>query len=913
MKRYKLFLIGILTLSSVMAAAQDMNNFLESLTGKDSGLMVIDTDAMPGSGSPRLLVRGLASYAEGSSTNTVKFYVDGFEVKSDFVDYLDPDEVESVQVLKDAASLALYGMNGANGVIYITTKKGNIGKPVINFRACGGVQTLLNVAKPLSSYDYASLYNQAYSNDNGREWDMYYDYEQLAAYKNGEGTDVNWYDEVLKNTGTYNDMSLSFRGGTEFARYNVLLDYADQQGFLNVANTDRTSNLTFTKYGIRTNIDMKINRILTASVYIGGRLEDRGRPDYSVYSLMEDVMNYPSNIYSVNDPESTDPISTYSGTAVYPNNPVASLEGVGWTKSRSKLLQTSFKFREDLSDLLDGLYLEEGFSFYSKTIGNMAKTRTYARYQNGVAQTSDVSSYIRSSAYWASGNEKWMQGNVRLGWSGVYDEHSMKFYADAHLSDYNGNGSEFYDWSYRYVNYSGLFSYSYDGKYNAGLGLSLFGSDAYAAGNRYHFYPSMSFSWLASKEDFLVGNSTVTNLNVHSSVGLSGSSQAYVGIDGYLTDGRYLYQQYYGWTGSFVTGMGPNYDGGSSGIKPLFTANPEVGPEKSLKADFGVDLELFGKLNIKADYFFDRRTDILTLDKTIMECYGDNTYYSNIGRMLNQGLDMSVVYASKTRDVNYSVFANLLFAKNKVLEMGEVGVKYPYNAQTGLAYGSRMGLECIGFYSTSDFDLDGELNVGQPTPLFGAVQPGDLKYKDQDGNGIIDETDFVKIGSPEYPLASFNFGGTVECAQFDLSAMFTGTFGSSVNLLDYPQWRTFENYGNAFEWAKGAWVYYPEAKLDTRKTATYPRLSTGSSENNYTASSFWIRDNNYLRLKKLEVGYDFTPMIKNSGISKLRVYLSGYNLLTFSKLLKECKMDPEGTNYSYPNGRSYNVGIQITF
>ncbi len=903
MKKGIIACLSAFVLFSASVYAQDLNNYIESLAGKCPGLIVIDNDAMPGSGIPRLMVRGLASYAEGTS-NTVKIYVDGFEVQSDYVNYLNPDEIESVQVIRDAASLALYGTNGANGVLLITTKKGNIGAPVVSFRASGGVQTPINVAKPLSSYDYANLYNQAYSNDNGREWDTFYDFEQLADYKSGASVNVNWYDEVMKNTGAYADAMLSFRGGSQFAKYNVVMDYANQQGFLNVANTDRTSNLTFGKYGLRTNLDMKINDVLSASVNIGGRLEDRGRPNYNVYSLMEDVMRYPSNIYPIYDEASTDPISNYSGTAIYPNNPVGSLKGLGWTTSRTKVLNANFKFREDLSSLLEGLYLEEGFSFYSKTIGNMGKTRNYARYYNGTAQTSDVSTYLRSSGYSSSGKERWMQGTLNLGWNGTFDAHALDASLGAHISSFNGNGYQFYNWKYRYVNYNGHLGYTYDNRYVAALNFSYFGSDAYAPAKRFSFYPSASFAWIASNEDFLKGNDIVNNLKVRTSVGLSGASQAYVDIEGFLTDGRYLYQQYYGWTGSFVTGMGPNYDGGSSGLRPLFRANPDAHPEQSLKADIGVDAMLWNKLSIGADFFIDRRNDILTLDKTRMDCFGYDTFYSNIGRMVNRGVELNVVYSSRISDFEYSVFGNLLFAKNKVLEMGEVGKRFPYNESTGLPYGSRMGLECVGFYSLSDFDLDGELNMGLPIPLFGSVQPGDLKYKDQDGDGILDETDFVKIGNPSYPSTSFSFGAEFKYKSFDLSLLFTGTAGSTINLLDYPQWRTFEDNGNAFAWAQGAWVYYPEAKLDTRDTATYPRLSTTTNENNYTSSSFWIRKNNWLRLKNLELGYT---------VKGCRIFVRGYNLLTFSRLLSDYDMDPETVNYGYPQGRSYNAGIQITF
>ena len=930
--KYISLLAGALLLSSLSAFSEDLDtsatvgisgeevytspipDFTKALEGKLPGLIVINQDGVPGSGTARMLIRGLGSYAEGVGTNTLKFFVDGFEVKSDYIDYLNAEEIESVQVLKDAAALSLYGMSGANGVILITTRRGTSSAPVINFQTRTGLQMPINVAQPLGSLDYANLYNQAWANDHDREWDPYYDFEAIGEYKNGTGIDVNWYDEVMKKTGSYTDAILSMRGGSDLAKYNVVLDYANQQGFLDVKNTDRTKNVSFVKYGVRTNIDMKLNKVLSAKVDISGRLEDRTRPNYDVYSLMNDIMTYPSNIYPINDPLSTDPISTYSGTTLYPNNPVASVNGIGWTTSRTKVLLANFRFREDLDVILPGLYMEQGFSFFSRTIGNTAKTRSYARYYNGVAQTSDQSTYLRSNGYWSSGKERWMQGNASIGWDRTADEHFLSAKLGGHISDYNGTGSQFYNWKYHYINYNGFVNYTYDNRFAAELGFSYFGSDAYAPGKRFHFYPTASFAWLASNEDFLKGNETVTSLKIRTSAGLTGASESYVGIDSFTTDGRYLYQQYYGWTGNFTTGPGPVF-GEHSGLRPLFKANPDVKPEQSLKANLGVDATLFGKLSVTADYFFDNRTNILTLDNTLMDYNGTDIYYSNIGHMINQGLDMHFVYNDKAGELGYSVFGNLLFAKNKVLEMGEIPTKYGYNAATGHAYGSRMGLECIGFYESKDFDMDGEINMGQPVPLYGSVQPGDLKYRDKDGDGYIDDTDITKIGGPAYPHTVFSLGTELNWKGFDFSVLFTGALGGTVNLLDYPQWRTFENYGTAFEWAKGAWAFYPEAKLDTRETATYPRLSTGTNDNNYQASSFWIRKNNWLRLQNIELGYELSNIaaVRNAGLNRCRVYVNAYNILTLSSLLWNCKMDPETANYSYPATQSVNIGLQLTF
>lgn len=902
MKRRLIIIItAVLALMfSLRAYSQDLANFTKSLEGRYPGLIVIDKDAVPGSGSAWMLIRGIGSFSEGVGLNTLKFFVDGFEVQSDYINYISAQEVESVAILKDAADLAEFGMNGANGVVFITTKRGQEGAPVITFKAGGGVLAPVNVVKPLGSFDYAQLYNQAYSNDNGREWDPYYDFEVLGDLKSGNGVDVDWYNQVFRKYGIYADANLSIRGGSSKAKYSVVLDYANEQGFLNVKNTDRTKNVSFAKYGVRTNLDMKLTDILTVSVDLGGRLEDRTRPNYSVYSLVNDVMTYPSNIYPVYDPESTDPISNFSGTATHPNNPVGSLTGLGWTTSRTKVLQANFKFREDLGSLVPGLYLQEGFSFYSRTIGNTAKTRTYARYFGGVAQTSDVSTYLRSNGYWSSGKERWMQGNIILGWNGTFGRNHLGTTLSAHISDFNGNGSSFYNWKYRYINYSGRITYNYDNRFDAALGFSLFGSDAYAPGHRYAFYPSLLLGW-----------NVKDNIRVRGSVGLSGATDAYVGIDGFQTNGRFLYQQYYSWTGSFVTGMGPSFDGGVSGIRPLFKGNENVSPERSLKANIGTDMTLWGKLKLTADYFVDLRSNILTLDRTLMDYYGSQTYYSNIGKMFNHGVDASFVFADRRGDFGYSVFGNVLFARNTVLEMGEVGAKYAYNRQTGHPFGSRMGLECLGFYELSDFDVDGELNMGLPIPLFGEVQPGDLKYKDQDGDGYIDDTDIVWNGNPAYPMVSFSLGTSLSFRRFDFSLLFTGSAGSTVNLLDYSPWQPFVNYSTAFEWAKEAWVYYPEAKLDTRSSAKFPRLTTRQNENNYRPSSFWIKDNTFLRLSNVEVGYNL-PLGK-SGSDTLRIYVQGQNLLTLSPLLWKYKMDPETVNYGYPSAMSVCAGLQITF
>lgn len=892
-------------------------NLTNTFSGRAPGLFTVNGNGTPGWDIGKLYIRGIGSYAQNTGNTTLKYYVDGFEATSDYIQYLSPSEISTVSVLKDAAALSTFGMRGADGILWIETKRGKAGAPTISFQARTGAQQAINVNKPLGSYDYASLYNQAISNDNRMIWTPTYSESQLNDYLSGRGVDVNWYDEVFKKTGYYSDVDLSFRGGSNVARYNVVLNYANQQGLLNVKNTDRTSNIGFEKYGIRTNFDIDFNKVLSVSIDLGGRLEDRSGPNYDFYSLTQDVLSYPSNIYPVYDEKADDPISNFSGTTIYPNNPVGSLTGLGWTTSRTRILQANFKFRENLDFLLKGLYLQEGFSFYATTLAQTGKTRTYARYYNGVAQTSDVSGYLRSLSNSPSRMDQWMQGHITLGYNNRFDKHELSSAFNMHISDYKGYGSQFYDFKNHFLNYSGRVNYVYDERYAAEFGFSYFGSDGFAPGNQYRFYPSLSAAWIASNESFLEANDVIKLLKIRASVGTTGAAQSNEpsrhGLE-FASGGRYFYQQYYAYSGGFVTGLGPAFGGGSSGLVPLFTANKNINAEKSLKYNAGVDVDFFNKLNISVDFFMDKRSDILTFDNSVMTYYGRVLYYDNIGKMTNKGLEALVSYSDRIDKFSYSLHGLVSYAKNKVDYMAEVPPKFAYNALTGLPLGTKMGLEAIGYYQLDNFNADGSLKTGIPVPLFGGVQPGDLRYKDQDGDNYVDQTDYVKIGDPDYPKWAYSFGGEMAYKGFDFSVLFAGSAGSTVSLTNNA-WRPFLDYGNAFEWAKGAWAYYPEQGIDNRANATFPRLSTQQNENNYAPSTFWIRSNNYLRLKNIELGYEFsnTQFVKNAGIAQLRLYVNALNPLTFSSILKDYNMDPEATGYGYPSLKSYNVGVQITF
>jgi TonB-linked SusC/RagA family outer membrane protein len=884
-------------------------NLINTLGGQLPGLVIRQGNGIPGADNTGWLIRGIGSYGYGRESES-KLFVDGFEVNSEYLIYLTPSEIESVTVLKDAAALATFGMRGSNGVIWVETKRGKAGKPTISAHLVGSLQMPVNISKPLNSFEYASLYNQARSNDNAMTWSPYYSEEELANYRNNRSPNVDWFDQVLKNQGSYLNSNISFNGGNQTARYNAVLGYADQQGLLNVDNDDSMSNLKMDRFNLRTNLDLNLFEFLEAKIDLSGRIENRKGPNFDTGTLMDNLMSYPSNIYNVYDDEEQE---NFSGTSLYKDNPVGSIKGLGWQSSRLRILQGNFLVKEKLDFIVPGLYLQQAFSFYSRSTSTYNKTRNYARYFDGAPTTTDENTSLVAGGYGSAGMNDWKQGLVTAAYSQSFGKQTIHSALNFHLSDYKGDGR--FGYKYHYLNYSGRVNYAYDNRYAAEAGFSYFGSDSYAPGKRFGFYPALSAAWIISGEPFMKSYPAIRFLKLRASAGRTGGTDSGEtgNLSAFNSNGRFLYEQYYYYTGGFNSGNSTPYQW-NSGLAPLFIANRDAKAEQSMKYDAGLELNLLGKLSLTADIFLDKRSDILTFNQSIMGYYGQNYYLSNIGRMTNKGFELSAVFSDKAGEAHYSLFAMASYAKNVIDYSGEIPKAYSYNAYTGRPYGTQIGLVAEGFYQLSDFNADGSLKDGLPVSSYGKVQPGDLKYQDLDGDGFIDDTDVTKIGDPSYPPLAYAFGGNISWKGFDLDVLFRGAYGASVNLMDYGnRFIAFMDNRNAYEIAKGAWAYYPDQNIDTRRTATYPRLSAANNENNYRPSSFWIRHNDFLRLQHIELGYHIAPAAwRSKDISQLRIFLNATNPVTWSSLLTDYDMDPE-TSFGYPSLKSFSAGISFIF
>ncbi|TAN01665.1 MAG: SusC/RagA family TonB-linked outer membrane protein [Chitinophagaceae bacterium] len=886
-------------------------NLANTLIGRLPGLYVKQSSGEP-LGTPGMVnatsmnIHGIGSYGFSNPYyNNYKIYVDGFETDLNYLIGIPAADIQSISVLKDASALATFGMEGDNGIIWVVTKRGHAGKPSVQFAVRTGIQQPVVIDKPLDAYKYATLYNEAISNDNGNIWTPYYSDAQLQAYKNGTGTNIDWYDEALRNSAPYTDGNLTFSGGNSSAKYNVSLGYLNQQGLFNIANSDETSNELLNRYNVHTNLDFNLFKIFEATVDVGGRIENQKSPNYNTTTLWNNIAAYPANIYPVFADS-----GKWSGTAIYPNNPVASEKALGWISNTYRLLRANFGLKEKLDFITQGLYAHEAYSFYSYGTSQYSKTADYARYFDSVTTTTNKTTPIQAQSQHPEGQVDWKQATVMLGYEHLFGKSNITSAVNYYQSDYRGDG--LVNYAVHSQNISGRFNYAYNNKYVGEFGFSYYGSDAFAPHHRWGFYPALSAAWIVSNENFLKNNHVLSFLKIRASIGKSG------GIDDNAPQsGRYLYQQYYQNAalsgGAFYMGnSNPTY---APVLNPLYTANPDVFAEQSLKYDIGADLNLFKNLHFTADFFQDKRSGILTPVNSIPDYFGYNIIYQNIGKVTNKGFDLSSVYTNKAGQVGYSITGMASWSKNKINYMAETPPAYAYNAQTGRSIGTPIGLLATGYYQLNDFNADGSLKNGEAVPAFGAVQPGDLKYKDLNGDGKIDQTDVTAIGNAPYPQLYYSFGGDINFKGFDLSVFFDGTEGADVNILTQAGIQTsgFVNNGNVFSLQENAWAYYPGQGIDTRATATYPRLTTVANNNNYQASTFWIKSDDFLRLHNAELGYSFSQkLLKRAKITQLRVYINAVDLVTWSSLLKNYHLDPE-TLAGYPVMKSYNFGFVVTF
>jgi len=603
---------------------------------------------------------------------------------------------------------------------------------------------------------------------------------------------------------------------------------------------------------------------------------------------------------------------------------VASITNRGYWSTHDRSMQANFTLKERLDVILPGFYLSQSASFSNWTRGSYNVTKNYSRWMKELDDQGEYT-YVQTTAtldsYYSINDDRgtntwdWKQFQAGAGYDRTFEKHSVSaavnYLQHAYRRDVNQNGNAGVQMFYNTQHIGGRIHYEYDYKYSGEFGFSYSGSDNFAKGNRFGFYPAVSAAWILSKESFLENNDIVDFLKMRLSVGKTGYDPFKWGWSR-----RYLYQQYYISLGNYPVGnTAPNRQ---SGLGMEYFANPDIFAEASMICNIGIDAVLFKGFSMNVEAFLDKRSGIVTDDNTLPFLIGIDPPMRNIGKVTTAGIETDLNYRGNINDFRYCIGGNLTWIKDKIDFMGELPPASPLAALTGNSIGSMFGYDCIGFFDLNDFDQNGNL-IGAPVPQFGKVQQGDLRYRNiYDNDNVINDRDMLKIGKGDFPDMYFSFRVEAAYSGFDFRALFQGVAGRDVNLLAGGARNkiiAFENNSNAYPVARGRWAYYPDEGIgiDTRQTATYPRLSTLVNQNNYMNSTFWIKSGNFLRLRNVELGYTLPKhVVEKLYLSSGRVFISGVNLLTFSKLMKDYDLDPE-TLGGYPALKSYNAGITISF
>ena len=949
-KQRKETMIGsVATITTKDLTQSPTANINNALAGRLPGLIVNQyAGGEPGVDQSELFIRGKATYGNQSAI----VIVDGIERD---MSYLAPDEIETFTILKDASATAAYGIRGANGVIVITTKRGKAAeKATVNLKASIGINQPIGFPEYLGSADYATLYNEARLNDakmTGADISSLNLFSQQAIdnfrrakgdNSDGLGYDWDYYDFAFK-PGLQEDVSLSIRGGTDKVRYYVLANYFSQGGNYKYSNAGEYDSQTkFTRYNFRSNIDININRYLSTRLDLGARITDRNAPGTTAGRLMTICATQPpylpilveENAHPQNEEYiQQNPRGMLYGDNIYRYNLLGELSRTGYLNEKNTYLNGSFAMNLDMEFLTKGLKAEVMFS-YDASEGRWIN-RKLDTYKDGYREYPKYATFMPiegSDAYMAgghytgaykTGNKYDIDQTIGNGFS--HNASDGRTYIQARL-DYNrlfsnrhevtamllanrGNRTVNNELAYHSQGITGRFAYYYNQKYLMEFNFGYNGSENFAPGKRYGFFPAGSIGWVVSEEEFMKKASWIDFLKVRASYGLVGSDNV---------SSRFPYLAFYGGGSGYDFGnnFGTNVGGTSEGN----LANANLTWEKARKLNVGIDFTTLNqRLALTIDAFYEYRFDIITDMNSdgIMgypDIVGKDAALQNLGEVSNRGVDIELSWNDKIgKDFRYYIRPNLTFSRNRLEYKAEVARNNSWRKETGKRLYENFVYVFDHFVADQE-EADRLNKIGyQP---WGQLIPGDVVYKDLDRNGVIDDEDRTAMGNPRSPELMFGIPFGFQYKNFDFSVLLQGATKSSILLngaavFDFPQFEQ-DKIGRVKKMHLDRWT--PE----TAATAKYPALHYGTHDNNKNGnSSLFLYDASYLRLKNVEIGYNVSPkLLRKFHVQQARIYVQGLNLLTFDKL-GDVDIDPEtksgdGASW-YPIQKVFNFGIDITF
>ncbi|WP_343566938.1 SusC/RagA family TonB-linked outer membrane protein [Sphingobacterium sp.] len=882
-----------------IGTSRSMSN---NLAGQLAGIIAVQRSGEPGYDNSNFWIRGISTFG-GSRSPLI--LVDGVERS---LDNMDPEEIESFSILKDAAASAVYGVRGANGVILINTKRGKVGKPNVSARFEQGITSPVQLPKFVGAADYLEVMNSI-REERGEQG--LYSKERIENIRNHTDPDlypdVNWLDAVLRDQAGNSRANVSVNGGSDILRYSLVTSYYREGGLIERDEKQAwNSSSRLNRYNVRSNVDINVSPTTLFRLNIGGYLQDRTRAPQSVDELFQEAFTIPPYVHP----------TIYSSGEIprtpQRTNPWALATQRGYERISASKIESLFAVEQDLSFWLKGLKARGLFSFdrYSNTSVVRSKSPDYYNPAIGRDENGKLKLVIDSYGQEFLGYEK----NSDWGDKSMYLEGAINYVQS--FGGHNVEGMFLYNQRnydngdllpYRNQGIAGRFSYNYSNRYIGEFNFGYNGSENFAPGKRYGFFPSFALGWYISEEPFMEHlKSTFSKIKLRGSYGLVGNDK----LDGR----RFAYITTINETGGYSWGL--NNDFKRSGRMEGDQGNSGLTWETVAKSNIGFELGLWKTLEFQLDLFNEDRKNIFMQRRSIPGSSGfTNAPWANFGRVNNKGIDMSL---ELNRQLNPNLFLSVrstfTYALNKILEQDEPSaVIGTSRSSTGKPIGQLFGFIDEGLFTDADFSdiANGTLRSDIPRHTFGPVRPGDIRYRDLNGDGVVDALDRTAIGGTEDPQIVFGFGSNLRYKAVDFGFFFQGVSRTYriIGGSNFIPGSANGAMGNIFDNVSDRWTL-----ANPRQDVFYPRLSDYQSANNNLASTWWLRDMSFIRLRNIEVGYSLpSKILDHLAIRNFRIFLRGNNLLTVS----DFKLwDPElGVNNGmrYPIMKSVSMGLELNF
>lgn len=834
-----------------------------------------------------------------NGNNGILLVIDGLERDNNWqtLNFITPEEVESVSILRDAAAVALYGYRGINGVVNIVTKRGKYKTREINFSYDHSFDYQNRVPEMADGYTYASALNEALAND-GKS--ARYSQNELNAFKSGKYPNlypsVDWFDEVFREQGSSDIATLTFRGGSTKMRYFTMMNLQNNRGFINNANENDgySTQHKYSKANFRTNLDIDLSPKTRMQANILGILNEFSRPGLNSDNLIGKLYATPSAAFPV---KSENGLWGGNSTRDGYSNPAALTRGRGYSKGHTRALYADMVLRQDLSAVTDGLgaSVRLGYDNIASYWEDYTQNYKYgmksvSKWENGVpTEFTDFTGGSVSSVSGDNAKLDWqyrsLNFQMNIDWQrkfGMHDIYTMLLYTYKY-DNRNGVNTTFYTQNIGWYTHYGL-----KDRYFADFTLMASASNRLAPDHRWNLSPTVGLAWVISNEGFMKNQQVIDFMKLRASFGMLNTDNS--PANGYWNTtvggaGGYPVQDNFGGDGGWAEGRLPSLNGTT---------------EKAYKYNGGLDMSLLKGLTLSVDGFYERRSDIwVSASGRNSSVLGASSPYVNGGIVDSWGTEIGMDYTKKIGNFTVNAGGTFTYNRNKIVEMMEEPKAYDYLRSTGKSVGQIFGLQAIGYF-VDDADIASSL-----PQQFGPVKPGDIKYKDVNGDNVINENDMVPMGyNSSCPEIYYGFNLGLEWKGFGVNAHFQGV-GNYTAYLTSRLYRplvdntTISNYAYENRWT-------PETP-----NARFPRLTTQKVENNEKTSSVWLADRSFLKLRNCEAYYKLpSSFLSKIHMKNAKVYVRGVDLLSFDKI---DLTDPEAMGDVYPATRSVHVGLSIGF